>query len=75
MNAWNYGVPQKRERLITIGIRNDLLSKWFYMFPAQHSYKPTMKDVKLDFQPAKEDCEYYSEYKENIFKLVPPGGY
>lgn len=45
------------------------------MFPAQHSYKPTMKDVKLDFQPAKEDCEYYSEYKENIFKLVPPGGY
>ena len=27
LNAWNYGVAQKRERLITIGIRNDLTNQ------------------------------------------------
>lgn len=27
LNAWDYGVPQKRERLITVGIRNDLVDK------------------------------------------------
>ena len=30
LNAWDYGVPQKRERLITIGIRNDLIGKIKY---------------------------------------------
>ena len=27
LNAWDYGVPQKRERLIMVGIRNDLVDK------------------------------------------------
>lgn len=30
LNAWDYGVPQKRERLITVGIRNDLVKKIHY---------------------------------------------
>ena len=29
LNAWDYGVAQKRERLITLGVRNDLASKEF----------------------------------------------
>ena len=33
LNAWDYGAPQKRERLITIGIRNDLVDKTEYRFP------------------------------------------
>lgn len=36
LNAWDYGVAQKRERLITIGIRNDLKDKVVFEFPAPH---------------------------------------
>ena len=32
LNAWDYGVAQKRERLITIGIRNDLTDRITFDF-------------------------------------------
>ena len=75
LNAWDYGVPQKRERLITVGIRNDLVNKCSFIFPKKHNYRPIMRDVKLDVNPSKDECERYSEYKEKIFALIPPGGY
>jgi len=73
LNAWNYGVAQKRERLITIGIRNDLVGKIDFEFPSPHEYKPILRDVLLDC-PKSEGIPY-SEHKQEIFKLVPPGGY
>lgn len=73
LNAWDYSVAQKRERLITIGIRNDLVGKLAIPFPEPHEYKPVLKDILKDV-PDSEGTKY-SEYKENIFKLVPPGGY
>ena len=73
LNAWDYGVAQKRERLITIGIRNDLVNSIEFDFPKPHEYKPVLKDILLDC-PADEGTPY-SEYKRKIFELVPPGGY
>ena len=73
LNAWDYGVAQKRERLITIGIRNDLVPKIKFGFPAPHKYKPVLRDILLDC-PQSEGSQY-SDHKRKIFELVPPGGY
>lgn len=73
LNAWNYGVPPKRERLITIGIRNDLADKIDFEFPKAHEYKPILRDILLDCP--KSEGVSYSEYKRKIFEMVPPGGY
>lgn len=73
LNAWDYGNAQKRERLITIGIRNDLLDKVHYQFPEPHEYKPVLRDILLDCP--KGPGVPYGEKKRKIFELVPPGGY
>lgn len=72
LNAWDYGVAQKRERLIVIGIRNDLINSINFEFPTPHKYKPILKDILLDC-PHSEGAQY-SDYKRKIFELVPPGG-
>ena len=73
MNAWDYGNAQKRERLITIGVRKDLAENIRISFPQPHEYKPVLKDV-LKNVPKSKGIKY-SEYKRKIFELVPPGGY
>lgn len=73
MNAWDYGVAQKRERLITIGIRNDLTNFLNFEFPSPHEYKPVLRDV-LQNVPQSAGVEY-GEKKRKLFELVPPGGY
>ena len=75
LNAWNYSVPQKRERLITIGIRKDLAEQTQFEFPKPHSYKPTLRNIKLDVNPTRDECAFYSEAKAKVFTLVPQGGW
>jgi len=73
LNAWDYGVAQKRERLITVGIRKDLVGKLHYSFPEKYDYKLVLKDVLYNV-PDSEGVPY-GENKRRIFELVPPGGY
>jgi DNA (cytosine-5)-methyltransferase 1 len=73
LNAWDYGVAQKRERLITVGIRKDLANDLHFEFPKPHDYKPVLRDILKDVP----DSPYtpYGEKKKRIFEMVPPGGY
>lgn len=71
LNAWDYGNAQKRERLITVGVRADLRLK--INFPPPHEYKPVLRDVLKDVPPSL--GAKYSEHKRRLFELVPSGGY
>lgn len=73
LNAWDYGVAQKRERMIMVGVRNDLADIISFDYPEPHEYKPVLRDILLDSPPSV--GAQYSDYKRKIFELVPPGGY
>jgi len=64
-------VPQKRERLIIIGIRADL--KINHIFPQEKNYTVPLRAV-LSGVP-KSPGYTYSDYKLSVMKLVPQGGY
>jgi DNA (cytosine-5)-methyltransferase 1 len=72
LNANDFGVPQKRKRLITVGVRQDLADQIKFSFPPPHTYKPVLRDI-LSEVPESEGTKY-SEDKQKIFDLVPPGG-
>lgn len=71
LNAWDYGVAQKRQRMILIGIRNDL--NITYEFPKPFEYKPVLRDVLIDVPNS--PGQAYSPKKAEVMKLVPAGGY
>lgn len=73
MNSWNYGVAQKRERLITVGIRDDLKDIIDYKFPLPYDYKPVLRDVLQNVPDSVGST--YGALKKKLFELVPPGGY
>ena len=71
LNAWDYNVAQKRERIVIIGIRSDLSNKEF-IFPKPYPYKPVLKDVLKDVPDSPGST--YPETKKAVLDLVPPGG-
>lgn len=73
LDAWDYGVAEKRQRVVIIGIRKDLKDEIKFEYPKPHEYKPVLKDV-LQNVPKSEGAKY-PEKKKKVFDLVPPGGY
>lgn len=78
LKAINYHVPQKRERLILVGIRKDLAADYEYPIPSNRIY--TLEDAlkKGDLYPCdvpESDGQKYPEHKKKVLDLVPPKGY
>ncbi len=71
LRAQYLDVPQKRERLIIIGVRNDLDIP--ILFPKEKDYFISIQEALKDV-PASEG-QKYPEKKRKVLELVPPGGY
>ena len=68
LNACNYGIPQQRERIYLIGIRNDIRLKQDFEFPKPEPLKRTNKDFLDNTTPAK----YYLGQKGFEFVTTHP---
>ena len=75
LRALDYDVAQKRERIVLVGIRNDLVEKYNlgYCLPQPYGYELSLKDILKDVP--KSDGAKYPESKKKVLDLVPPGGY
>lgn len=80
LRAIKYRVPQKRERLIIIAIRNDIAEKVQFYWPAPYHRIMTLKDAfyKGDLYNTDvplSDGQKYPSKKQKVMEMVPMGGY
>lgn len=80
LKAIFYQVPQKRERLILIAIRKDLVNSINYTWPSPYHKVMTMHDALKAGELFKTDVpksegQKYPKRKQEILSLVPQGGY
>lgn len=71
MRSQYLDVPQKRERLLIIGVRKDL--KTPILFPRERDYTVSLREAIGDMPQS--EGQQYSGRKKEIMKLVPEGGY
>lgn len=71
VKANDYGVAQKRERVIIVGIRKGFNVK--YRLPEVLEYKPVLKDALKEVPES--IGEKYPERKRKVLELIPAGGY
>jgi DNA (cytosine-5)-methyltransferase 1 len=71
LRAQYFDVPQKRERLVIIGIRK--ASKTKILFPKEKNYTVSIGEA-LKGVP-KSEGQVYTEKKRKIMELIPQGGY
>jgi DNA (cytosine-5)-methyltransferase 1 len=78
LKAVNYKVPQKRERVILVGIRKDINLKYEYPKPHNKIYNlvDALKKGELyDCNVPKSEGSKYPEHKKVVLDLVPQKGY
>ena len=80
LKAIFYRVPQKRERLFIIGIRNDLLPFAAFSWPSPYKRVLTLRDAlkagelySSDVPPSR--GQEYPKRKKEILSHIPQGGY
>ena len=79
LKAIMYQVPQKRERLILIAIRNDIAKRVQFHWPSPYERVLTLRDalyksVIFDKNVPKSEGVKYPEKKQRVLELVPQGG-
>ena len=70
LNAHDYEVPQKRERIFIVGTKVGL--KGVFKFPQPSPIKKVLKDVLIDVPPS--IGAKYNQKKKEVLDLVPQGG-
>ena len=79
LKAIMYQVPQKRERLILIAIRNDIADRVQFHWPSPYERVMTLRDAfykSVIFNSDVPDSEgaKYPSNKQKVLELVPQGG-
>jgi len=79
LKAVNYRVPQKRERLFLVGIRNDLAHKAVFELPKPYGRVMNLSDALksgdlYDCDVPESEGQVYPPKKKSVLDLVPAGG-
>lgn len=79
LRAIQYDVPQKRERLILIAIRNDIADKVDFHWPDVSRELRTLRDAfykgsLYDTDVPMSEGQSYPDKKRSVLELVPEGG-
>jgi len=74
LNSLDYGVAQKRQRILIIGTRKDIQEKIgeAYSYPKPHEKKLVLKDILQDVPDS--PCAVYNDKKKEVLKHVKAGG-
>lgn len=80
LQAIKYQVPQKRERIFLIAIRNDFADKVSFHWPSPYHRIMTLRDAfykgeLYETDVPLSDGQKYPPKKQKIMELVPMGGY
>jgi DNA (cytosine-5)-methyltransferase 1 len=70
LDASDYDVPQKRERVFIVGVLKQL--NQVYSFPKESNRKRVLRDVLYDVPPS--NGLQYNQRKQELFRLIPQGG-